>query len=129
MIALLELLTAAGTLSFWYSFFTDGKVKPQNPPAGYYAYENSFPIPDTILSCAMITAALLKTLRNPLGKVLTIICSGALIFLGILDMCFNTVNGVYKNSPKDFFGNAVINLWCVFFGIYAARKTGTDLLG
>ncbi len=115
-IAVLELLTAAGLILFWIGFFTIG-LAPKNPPKGYMEYEHSFPLPDGLLAVLLLVAGILLLMNNPLGGKLSLIAAGALIFLGVLDFCFNIQNGVYKISVGDLVTNAFINAWCVGFGI------------
>ncbi|MEA3224113.1 MAG: hypothetical protein U9P49_13255 [Thermodesulfobacteriota bacterium] len=116
VIPILEILTGAGTILFWIGFFTIG-LAPKNPPEGYFAYEHSFPVPDAILSIALIVSGILLLQGNPLGESLSLVSAGALVFLGVLDCCFNTINGVYRVSIGDLIGNAFINVWCIVFGI------------
>jgi hypothetical protein len=118
-IAILELLTAVGLILFWIGFFTIG-LAPKNPPKGYMEYEHSFPVPDCLLAVLLIIAGILLIMNVPLGKGLSLIAAGALIFLGVLDFCFNIQNGVYKISTGDLITNAFINVWCVGFGIALA---------
>jgi len=118
-IAILELLTAVGLILFWIGFFTIG-LAPKNPPKGYMEYEHSFPVPDCILAVLLIVAGILLILNIPLGRGLSLIAAGALVFLGLLDFFFNIQNGVYKISKGDLITNAFINVWCVGFGIALA---------
>ncbi|MHB8086163.1 MAG: hypothetical protein ACYDHZ_10075, partial [Dehalococcoidia bacterium] len=52
-----------------------------------------------------------------LGIVLSMAAAGALIYLGLVDISYNFRNGVYLASSVDMVVNAVLNLWCVGFGI------------
>ena len=115
-IAVLELLTGIGIILFWIGFFTIG-LAPENPPQCYFAYEHSFPLPDIILSIAMLASGILLLKNKKSGRTLSLICSGGLMFLGILDFSFNIQNGVYMISTMDLILNAFINIWCVAFGL------------
>jgi hypothetical protein len=115
-IAVLELLTGIGIILFWIGFFTIG-LAPENPPLCYFAYEHSFPLPDIILSIAMLASGILLLKNKKSGRTLSLICSGGLMFLGILDFSFNIQNGVYMISTLDLILNAFINIWCVDFGL------------
>ena len=115
-IAVLELLTGIGIILFWIGFFTIG-LAPENPPQCYFAYEHSFPLPDIILSIAMLASGILLLKNKKSGRTLSLICSGGLMFLGILDFSFNIQNGVYMISTLDLILNAFINIWCVAFGL------------
>jgi hypothetical protein len=115
-IAVFELLTGVGLILFWTGFFTIG-LAPENPPPCYFTYEHSFPLPDIILSIAMLTSGMLLLKNKESGRTLSLVCSGGLMFLGILDFSFNIQNGVYMISRLDMVLNAFINIWCVVFGI------------
>jgi hypothetical protein len=115
-VAYLELITAIGFILFWIGFFTIG-LAPANPPECYFAYEHSFPLPDIITAIAMIAGGILLLKGSNKGRMLSLACSGALIFLGLLDFSFNIQNGVYLVSAMDMVLNAFINIWCVAFGL------------
>ena len=114
-ISILSIITAVGLILFWIGFFTIG-LAPKNPPAGYFVYEHSFPVPDIILALVLIAGSVLNMTGGTHGNTLLVACGGALVFLGILDMSFNFQNGMYKISVLDMILNAFINLWCVIFG-------------
>ena len=122
-IAILELLTGVGLILFWIGFFTIG-LAPKNPPQGYLAYEHSFPLPDGLLAVLLLAAGILILLNIPLGRNLSLIAAGALVFLGVLDFSFNIQNGIYKLSKSDLILNAFLNIWCVGFGIAIAVMVG-----
>lgn len=117
-IVVLEVLTSLGLILFWIGFFTIG-LAPATPPPGYFVYEHSFPLPDLILAVALLVAA--RQLAQ--GKTtLSLVCAGALMFLGVLDFSFNIQNGMYAISAMDLILNAFINLWCVVFGLWIAIR-------
>ena len=118
-IAVLELLTGIGIILFWIGFFTIG-LAPENHPQCYFAYENSFPMPDIILSIAILSSGILLLKNKESGRTLSLVCSGGLMFLGILDFSFNIQNGIYMTSTLDLVLNAFINVWCVGFGVAIA---------
>jgi hypothetical protein len=119
--AVFEIITGAGLLLFWLGFFTIG-LAPDNAPPCYLAYEHSFPLPDIILAVGMLASAALLIKGKAAGRTLSLVCAGALIFLGVLDFSFNIQNGIYALSAPDLVLNAFINLWCVFFGALLAWK-------
>lgn len=121
MLSIFEIITGIGLILFWIGFFTIG-LAPDNPPTCYFAYEHSFPLPDIILAAGLLAAAAMLLKGNPLGKTLSLVCAGALLFLGLLDFSFNIQNGIYAISALDLVLNAFINLWCVFFGTLIALK-------
>ena len=115
-IAVLEMLTGIGIILFWIGFFTIG-LAPENPPPCYFAYEHSFPLPDIILSIAILASGILLLKNKESGRTVSLVCSGGLMFLGLLDFSFNIQNGVYMVSTMDLILNAFINIWCVAFGL------------
>ncbi|MFA5398880.1 MAG: hypothetical protein WC169_06875 [Dehalococcoidia bacterium] len=123
LIASLEIVTGVGLILFWLAFFTVG-LAPEKAPPCYYAYENSFPLPDGILAVLLLVAGMLLMKSNPAGRALSLIGAGALIFLGLLDFSFNLQNGIYLTSVVDLVLNALINLWCVGFGLAACIVVG-----
>ena len=120
-IAVLELLTGIGIILFWIGFFTIG-LAPENPPPCYFAYEHSFPLPDIILSIAMLVSGVLLLKKRESGRILSFVCAGGLMFLGLLDFSFNIQNGIYMTSALDMVLNAFINVWCVGFGAAMAIR-------
>ena len=121
VLSVLAILTGVGLLLFWLGFFTFD-LAPANPPPGYFEYEHSFPLPDIILACALIVAGILMLRGKSWGARLALVCSGALLFLGLLDFSFNIQNGIYGLSLSELLLNGFINLWCILFGVVLALK-------
>jgi hypothetical protein len=119
VIAILETLTALGLVLFWLAFFTVG-LAPATPPAGYFQFEHSFPLPDLLLAGLFIVAGRclldVQPERRRLGRSLSLVGAGALTFLGVLDISFNLQNGMYAISLQDTLLALAINAWCVAFG-------------
>lgn len=122
VLPILGIITSAGLALFWIGFFTVG-LAPDNPPACYFAYEHSFPVPDIILAVVLLAGGILALKGNPFGRTLLVAGGGALVFLGLLDICFNWQNGMYAISAMDFVLNGIINLWCVALGMALILKT------
>ena len=117
-IVIAELLISAGIIIFWALFFTVGLIKIQNPELKeiYNAYEYSFVFPDLLLSIILIIAALHLMRKNPNGFLYSIIAGAMLIFVGLLDISFNLLNGIYQLGIGEAVLNGLINLACVVFG-------------
>ncbi|MDJ0762411.1 MAG: hypothetical protein QNJ97_05425 [Myxococcota bacterium] len=115
VLAVLEIVTSIGLVIFWTMFFTIG-LAPVSPPPCYFTFENSFPVPDLILAVGFLIAGILLLKKSPKGRTLSLVCAGALMFLGVLDTSFNVQNGMYTISVGDTISNAFINLWCIGFG-------------
>ena len=126
VIAVLQLVMALGLILFWIGFFTVG-MAPENPPPCYFAYEHSFPVPDIIMAVALIVSSALLFKGRPLGRLISLVSAGALMFLGVLDMCFNYQNGVYAASTMDLVSNLFINIACVLLGIIIIRVFRGDV--
>jgi len=120
-VPILAILTAVGLVLFWIGFFTVG-LAPENPPAGYFAYEHSFPPPDITLAIVLLIGSMMCLKGQAKGAIILAAAGGGLVFLGILDMSFNFQNGMYSISVMDMILNAFINLWCVIFGALIVAK-------
>jgi hypothetical protein len=125
----LELLTAGGLLLYWLLFFTVG-LAPENPPPGYFVFQRSFTVSDIVLALVLITAGgfLLgeDAARRVIGRRLSLVCAGALIFLGGLDISFNFQNGIYATLSIDLVLEMAINVWCLGFGLLLVFAFGSD---
>lgn len=120
-VAVLELATAIGIILFWVGFFTVG-LAPANPPECYFAFEHSFPLPDSMLALILIAAAVFLLRGRALGRSLSLVAAGGLLFLGVIDFSFNIQNGMYSGPVLDTVLNAFINLWCAGFGLFLAFR-------
>jgi len=126
LVSALEIVTGVGVILFWVAFFTIG-MAPDPAPAGYFAYEHSFPLPDGLMSILLIIAGILLLKNKRPTMILSLIAAGALIFLGLLDFSFNLQNGVYAVSSLDLVINAFINAWCVGFGLFISIVVGKSV--
>lgn len=116
--AYLQMATAIGTALFWTLFFTLGFENP-NYPSYYTKFEHSFPLPDSFMIIMLLLAFFNR--KNEKWKMFTLIAAGAMIFLGLCDFSFNSMNGMYKVGLADGFMNAFINVWSVGFGVWQIR--------
>jgi hypothetical protein len=123
MIACFEIATGLGILVFWILFFSVG-LAPAHPPPGYFAFEHSFVLADSMLAVSLLAAGSLGLKGRPIGRVLSLMCAGGLIFLGLVDFSFNVRNGIYIGDFLDGVVAAAINIWCVSFGITTAVALG-----
>ena len=118
----LQLLTAIGLVAFWTAFFTVGFAN-ELYPACYETFEHCFPLPDGFIAIILISAWLNHG-KNPERYVqFTRIAGGSMIFLGLCDISFNTLNGMYSISTAELLMNGFINLWCIGFGGWQAFGT------
>ncbi len=112
---LLQLITAIGILLFWTAYFTVG-FENELYPECYQAFENSFPLPDFFLSVILILAWYQWGKNIPKAHQYTRIAGGAMIFLGLCDISFNALNGMYRIGTDELVMNLFINVWCLGFG-------------
>jgi dihydroflavonol-4-reductase len=128
-IAKLELATAAGLFLYWILYFTVG-VAPPNPPPGYFVFQNSFTFADLILALLLTRAATFllgdDPIRRVIGRGLSLICAGALLFLGGLDISFNFQNEIYLTWSFDMALEVAVNIWCLGFGFLLAYEFAFD---
>jgi len=123
MIACFEIATGLGILVFWILFFSVG-LAPAHPPPGYFAFEHSFVLADSMLAVSLLAAGSLGIKGRPIGRILSFMCAGGLIFLGLVDFSFNVRNGIYIGDFPDGVVAAAINIWCVSFGTATAVALG-----
>ncbi|MDP6909551.1 MAG: hypothetical protein QF371_08595 [Flavobacteriales bacterium] len=119
--AYLEIVTALGLILYWIAFYTIG-LAPDDPPLGYIEFEKSFPIPDTVLALGLIIAGIGLLQESSYAEHLSLVCAGALMFLGVLDLSFGVQNTFRKMSTKELLFGLFINGWCVGFGGFIMRK-------
>lgn len=128
-IAKLELFTAAGLFLYWVLYFTVG-VAPPNPPPGYFVFQNSFTYADLVLAVLLTRAATYlldgDPIRKVIGRGLSLVCAGALLFLGGLDISFNFQNGIYLTWSFDTGLETLVNIWCLGFGFLLAYEFAFD---
>ncbi len=122
IIAILQLITGIGIIAFWVVFLNTNVLYPENMPECYLNHELSFPIADIILCVGLIFSSILLLKQNKIGFKLSLICAGAMVFLGILDITYNLQNGIYFISIMDGLLSGFINLWLVLFGLFIIIK-------
>lgn len=102
-VLILNIVISLDTLYFWIGFFNGfgfpiEELKPLiNNFEGYYAWERSFVVPDTILFITTLyaTIRLLKNQGNINALLTLAVTTGAWLFLGVLDFTYGSTNGMY----------------------------------
>ncbi len=124
----IELATGIGILTFWALFYTVG-LAPEAPPKCYFAFEDSFLLPDSVLALGLIVGGTCLIKGQKLGQGISLTCAGGLLFLGLVDFSFNLQNGIYTGPIVEAALSAAINLWCIALGlrIVFALNTGSTL--
>lgn len=103
IIAAINIFVALDVMLFWLGFFTEvlfpiSDLKPLiNNFEGYYAWEKCFFIPDTLTAIVAIWSSIniLKVKSLSKNMILLSACSGAWVFLGVLDFTYAINNGMY----------------------------------
>ena len=118
--AIMELAIAVGIISFWIAFFSADLVNidDQHLEEIYMAFESAFPVADISLSIVLIIGGIGLLKKMPFGFLFSLLGGGSLIFLGLLDVSFNTQHGIYLLGIGEAILNILINLLCLGGGIF-----------
>lgn len=119
LIASLLIVTALGLVFVWTAFYIIG-MAPAESTQCYFAYTRAFLPADGLLAVLMLIAGVMMMKGHPASRSLSLLAVGALTFHGLIDISFNIYNGIYMYSALDMVLIAVINIWCVGFGVIAA---------
>lgn len=118
--AIIELVLAAGIITFWITFFSADLADIDDPHLKeiYLAFESAFPIPDLYLSAVLIIGGIGLLRRMNFGFLFSLLGGASLIFLALLDISFNTQNGIYQLGIGEAILNGIINFLCLISGIF-----------
>ncbi len=118
--AVLELVLVVGIVLFWVAFFTADEVYIRDPrlKEKYLAFESAFPVPDAYLSIVLVIGSIGLWRKKSYGRLFSLIGGASLIFLGLLDISFNTQNGIYRLGLGEAALNLFINLMCLGVGVF-----------
>ena len=97
IIALAQLVMAAGIIRFWFIWFRTEHNEPWLP-TGYMEHERTFVYPDSVMSVLMVFAAMLLFLDNPIGEKLTLVCGGMMLFLTVIDIAYFAQHGLFAKE-------------------------------
>jgi hypothetical protein len=122
-LAIAQIATGIGIVIFWLLFFTVG-MAPARPPSCYFAYEHSFPPPDTILAIALVASGINSLNDGTWGRGLSLACAGGLLFLGLIDFSFTAQNGGFDGPIAEVLQASIISLWCVGLGLWIIAALG-----
>ena len=119
-VAVIELVLAVGIISFWIAFFSTDLVSIKDPHLKeiYLAFESAFPIPDIYLAIVLIIGGIGLLKKMSYGFLFSLIGGASLIFLGLLDISFNSQHGIYLLGIGEAVMNIFINALCLGFGIF-----------
>ncbi len=118
--AIMELAIAVGIISFWIAFFSADLVSINDPHLKeiYLAFESAFPVADIYLSILLIIGGIGLLKRMSFGFLFSLLGGASLIFLGLLDISFNTQHGIYLLGIGEAILNIFINSLCLGGGIF-----------
>ncbi len=129
-VAVWELALAAGIGLFWASFFALGPAGTGDPglDATSLAFETAFPVADLALAGVLCLGAAGLLKGRDWGRSFTLVGGGMLVFLGILDVTFNSLQGIYRAGLFGAVMNGTINVAClgsgIFLSVWAGRRSG-----
>ncbi len=129
-VAIMELAIATGIISFWIAFFSTDLVSIDDPHLKeiYLAFESAFPVADIYLSILLIIGGIGLLKKMSFGFLFSLLGGASLVFLGLLDISFNTQHGIYLLGIGEAILNIFINLLCLgggFFIIFTIWKNRT----
>jgi hypothetical protein len=80
-----------------------------------------------VLAAGLLAAGTMLIGGRPLGRSLSRLCAGGLMFLGLVDLTFNLLNGVYLDLLGGGLMVGAINLWCLGLGVMLAAAFAPTL--
>jgi len=119
LIALWELVLAAGILTFWIFFFSADmvRIEDQKSRETYRAFESAFPLADAFLFFTLFIGGIGLLRKKIYGHLFSLLAGSCLVFLGLLDISFNAQQGIYRLGAREATINIFINLICLGSGI------------
>ena len=112
-----QIATGIGILTFWFLFFA-ADIAPARPPACYFPFEHSFPLPDSLLALALLASGVDRLRGGQWGNGVSLACAGGLIFLGLIDLMFTAQNGGFGGPLADTVVSVALSVWCVALGAW-----------
>ena len=119
ILAVLLIITALGTIYYRADFYLRGEVQVLKEE-WYIKFEKAFLVADLwgISTCSLIGAVGLLT-EQPYGPFFSLLASGSMIFLALMDITFNIENKLYPliATSNQMVFELGINLWFLVLGI------------
>lgn len=97
IVAVAQLLMAAGTVQFWIKWFRTEHNEPWLPD-GYVEHERCFVYPDSAMVVLLVVSAVLLLVGNPLGERLALVSGGMVLFLAIIDIAYFLQHGLFAKA-------------------------------
>jgi hypothetical protein len=128
LVGFLEVATGIGIVLYWSLFFLFD-VKPTAPPTCYLSFEHSFVLPDLLLSACLCFGGAFA-IAGKARALISLPSGGGLIYLGLTDLGFNAMNGIYAQNGFQTLQTLAINGWCMIFGamliVIRSREMGAN---
>ena len=115
ILAVLLILFALGTFSFWIMFFTSGAVAASDDPA-YVEHEQSFPLADAYMAVSALIAAAGLLRRRNWAVLFGIMAGSGIIFLGLMDTLYALQQDLIAGWSAASLEMALICAVCLILG-------------
>lgn len=96
VVAVLQLLTAAGILAFWVHWFVSGQFVLAEDEC-FRIFENTFPLPDTVMAILLFFGASALWRGAPVGLFFGLFTAGMALQLASLDLLYHRQNGGFDD--------------------------------
>lgn len=90
------LMMAVGIVLFWVNWFASGDFRTAGNDC-YRAFENSFPLPDGVLTLLLVATAVAALRRSALALLFGYIAAGMLLYLASLDFLYGAIHKGYSD--------------------------------
>lgn len=107
---------AAALLAFWSLWFLDRAALAASTDPVYLGFENTFPVPDTVIAVLMLASAVLLWQRQAVALPLMTVAGGMLLMLSALDVVFFVQHDLYSASV-DGWGQIIVNCLTIAGGV------------
>ena len=117
VLAMMLLITAAGTTAYWVDFFVRGTVNVVEAD-WYLKFQRAFPAADGFMVACSIAAGVGLLADARYGVAFALVAAGALVFLGLMDVAFNLDNRLYRfvRTSGPMRAELLLNVWTLGLG-------------
>ncbi|MFX1316522.1 MAG: hypothetical protein ACFE9T_11700 [Promethearchaeota archaeon] len=116
VIVIFQIIFIVGFVAFWIYFFLVENKNPERTEV-YLVFEKSFILADLVFATPALILSVFGILTDQkFGYFFSVIAGSALIFLFLMDLCFNLQQGTYKKRDSSTLLEMGINIMCVIFG-------------
>ena len=105
--AVVQVLTAAGIVAFWLTWFREPHTE-EWLPVGYVEHERVFVYPDSLLAGLLVVSAVLAVLEVDLGRTLGLVSAGMLLFLGVIDAAYFAQHRMFARARGGLVNAGVV---------------------